>query len=187
MLKRLISSLQAMRKHRSDEQQKRYRIIEEDLKEGNYVFKSEHSRVTFAKHLPEIFANTNTIRSLLPADACYLGIRYGQFMQYQLPFHVESISQRVNLTLSKSNCRYQIDSELRSGMICYKDLITDEKQYAYPEELINKPEEIGKFEAIQACYIGILASLGAGKRNHVLPNITALNLTRQKFTDDKLI
>lgn len=108
-------------------------------------------------------------------------------MQYQLPFHLDSISQLVNLTLFKSNCRYQIDSELRSGMICYKDLITDEKQYAYPEELINKPEEIGKFDATQACYIGILASLGASKRHHGLPNITALKLTRQKLTDDKLI
>ncbi|OGT41295.1 MAG: hypothetical protein A3F13_09865 [Gammaproteobacteria bacterium RIFCSPHIGHO2_12_FULL_40_19] len=136
-------------------------LEEIDISKKVVVVRSRGARAVLKLSIAEAIADPSIIANLLPVQACWLGYYAGLLYD---PAEIQKQKQYLKnaegvFSLKCAAGQYRVVSQDRKGEITYMksndtDVITE-----YPINIVQDEVTISKFDASQACYIGILAGI----------------------------
>ncbi len=141
------------------------RLIEVDMSSQDVIFHIRKRALFLKCKLAEAIADISIIEQLNPIDSCWLGGYYGRALRasYEGRLPLKKAEKALNFLLDKEDGRYKVIFQNRRGEVGYLDKITKQEFVEHPLTIANNKHIISKFEASQACYIGVLAGISLEK------------------------
>jgi hypothetical protein len=144
----------------------RYRIEEIDIKNNKISLYCHFTRGILNTTIMEVILNQEIIKNLPINQAGTLGYLYGKLFCHDGK-NIEKITHPKKnecFSLTNSGSQLKINSLDREGVVTFTDINTKEIFKKTPLEIYENEALMNKFDAIQACYIGILAGIFITKK-----------------------
>jgi hypothetical protein len=136
------------------------RIVDFDVEKQEVIFRLAMKSPVFRLPIIEAIYHSGLVDLLAPLEACWLGGYYGRHISAS--FQAKTTTppdKQIKFLWKDSQAQYRVMSLNRHQDICYCDQKNKKIFTESALSIANNRYIISKFNATQACYIGVLAGL----------------------------
>jgi hypothetical protein len=135
-----------------------YRIVDSP-KSGKYVLQCINTSAVFYAEINEIVFDSDILHRLHPLQACYIGLEYGDLLSKSTSIPLKQLGCDADENENSSHGTIHLCYQDRKGNLHFVNKKTNENFKMDPCDIALSEKLLIEFDAAQAFYIGLLASL----------------------------
>jgi len=136
-----------------------YKIVDNQKKDFEYILQCINTKNIFYASITDIVFDKNFLSSLMPEQACYIGIQFVKYINEHKEILHKKLKPKWSDYLTSRYGQYKMCWEDRINNLGFINKFTGEEYLMDPRDVALTESLIKDFDALQAFYIGFLAGL----------------------------